>query len=196
MEMIDLRKGDILQFRIEDDLKNDRKRSDNLAGCSPSQYSPIQTLPTSPEPQSQHQLEQDCWSAPACPNDSPDSFEIGEGDEEYSKDLKMLSSEKQDLNYRKESSWSAPGQFNSEMIEIPLQNEKKEDKLEAEKLRKKNIFTGNENNDLIPMADDDGSNTPNYASLHGGYLTLPPGFKCHSAVDNSSNLIINTYSRT
>uniref|UniRef100_A0A915NCV4 Uncharacterized protein n=1 Tax=Meloidogyne javanica TaxID=6303 RepID=A0A915NCV4_MELJA len=175
MEMIDLRKGDILQFRIEDELKNNRKHTDNLIGCSPSQYSPIQTLPTSPEMQNQHQLEQDCWSAPACPNDSPDSFEIGEGDEEFSKDMKMLSSEKQDLNYRKESSWSAPGQFNSEIIEHPMQNEKKEDKIEEEKLRKKDsIFTGNENNYLIPMADDDGSNTPNYASLHGGYLTLPP----------------------
>jgi len=109
--------------------------------------------------------------------------------------MNTLSSEKQDLNYRKESSWSAPGQFNSEMIEVPVKNEKKEDKLEEVKLKKKDIFTGNENNDLIPMADDDGSNTPNYASLHGGYLTLPPGFKCHSAVDNSSNLIINSYSR-
>uniref|UniRef100_A0A915LVI1 SH3 domain-containing protein n=1 Tax=Meloidogyne javanica TaxID=6303 RepID=A0A915LVI1_MELJA len=132
MEMIDLRKGDILQFRIEDDLKNNRKHSDNLAGCSPSQYSPIQTLPTSPEMQNQHQLEQDCWSAPACPNDSPDSFEIGEGDEEFSKDMNTLSSEKQDLNYRKESSWSAPGQFNSEMIEIDLLSESEISDLEQQ----------------------------------------------------------------
>lgn len=190
-EMIDLHKG-VLQFQITDETKDKSKRSKNITGCDISEFS-IRSLATSPETHSQQQMES-CWSAPACSNDivfSPGSSELDEGDEGFPNNMLELLSEKKGLmRCRKESSWSAPGQFNSSIIsserdfnELRTQNEKKEDK--TVQSRKLDIFTGEENNNMIPMVDDDGFIAPNFASVHDGYLPLPSGVKCHAVAENS-----------
>ena len=47
-------------------------------------------------------------------------------------------------------------------------------------------ISDDKNNEMIPMADDDGSITPHFALVYGGYLPLPIGLRCHSMPPNSS----------
>ncbi|KAF7632310.1 JNK-interacting protein 1 [Meloidogyne graminicola] len=227
-ELIDLPRGDILQFRIAQNNISKYQVSEERIDCDQSCL-PDRTLVISPE---SHSLcDAESWSAPAYTSNtnkallSPDPSELDEINQEFFGNMNELMFEADNFECRKESSWSAPEQFNfisnesdNKFGEVKYfnycQEEMPNSLFSSSHLHKQEVFYDNElkenltniikherndrietdydKNELIPMVDDDNLTTfCNFPLIYGGYLSLPPGQRCHSIFENS---ILNTMS--